>query len=55
MIECIDKFFPEGTKRTFPDGGLGNKCMRISFSSVVPEKIRIGVEKLGNLICSKLK
>ena len=22
MIECIDKFFPEGTKRTFPDGGL---------------------------------
>ncbi|MFZ5944191.1 MAG: PLP-dependent aminotransferase family protein [Bacillota bacterium] len=22
MIESIDKFFPEGTKRTFPDGGL---------------------------------
>lgn len=22
MIECIDKFFPQGTKRTFPDGGL---------------------------------
>ncbi|MDD3705440.1 MAG: PLP-dependent aminotransferase family protein, partial [Clostridiaceae bacterium] len=22
MIECIDKYFPEGTKRTFPDGGL---------------------------------
>ena len=22
MIECIDKFFPEGTKRVFPDGGL---------------------------------
>jgi 2-aminoadipate transaminase len=22
MIECIDQFFPEGTKRTFPDGGL---------------------------------
>jgi 2-aminoadipate transaminase len=96
MIECIDKFFPEGTKRTFPDGGLftwaelpgginttellvesttnpdikvayvagesfftegggmGNNCMRISFGGVVPEKIRIGVEKLGNLICSKL-
>ena len=22
MIECIDKHFPKGTKRTFPDGGL---------------------------------
>lgn len=95
MIECIDKFFPEGTKRTFPDGGLftwaelpgvinttellveastnpdvkvafvageafftegggkGNNCMRISFGSVAPEKIRIGAERLGKLICSK--
>ncbi len=97
MIECIDKFFPVGTKRTFPDGGLftwaelpeginttellvesttnpevkvayvagegffiegggmGNNCMRISFGGVAPEKIRIGAERLGNLICSKLK
>ncbi|HOR87098.1 MAG TPA: PLP-dependent aminotransferase family protein [Bacillota bacterium] len=97
MIESIDKFFPEGTKRTFPDGGLftwaelpdginttellaestgnpevkvayvagesfftegngkGNNCMRISFGGVAPEKIRIGAEKLGKLICSKLK
>lgn len=97
MIESIDKFFPEGTKRTFPDGGLftwaelpgginttellvestkkpevkvayvagesfftegggmGNNCMRISFGGVAPERIRIGIEKLGNLICSKLK
>ena len=96
MIECIDKFFPKGTKRTFPDGGLftwaelpgginttemlvesitnpevkvsyiagegfftegggvGNNCMRISFGGVTPEKIRIGTERLGNLICSKL-
>lgn len=22
MIECIDKYFPSGTKRVFPDGGL---------------------------------
>ncbi len=22
MIECIDKYFPKGTKHTFPDGGL---------------------------------
>ncbi|HOO13114.1 MAG TPA: PLP-dependent aminotransferase family protein, partial [Bacillota bacterium] len=22
MIECIDKYFPKGTKRVFPDGGL---------------------------------
>jgi 2-aminoadipate transaminase len=97
MIECIDRFFPEGTKRTFPDGGLftwaelpggvnttdllveatsnpavkvafvagegffiegggmGNNCMRISFGSVSPEKIRIGAEKLGRLVCSKLE
>lgn len=96
MIECIDKFFPAGTKRTVPDGGLftwaelpgginttellvesttnpevkvayvagegfftegggmGNNCMRISFGGSAPEKIRIGIERLGNLICSKL-
>ena len=22
MIQCIDRFFPAGTRRTFPDGGL---------------------------------
>ena len=96
MIECIDRYFPEGTKRTFPDGGLftwaelpgginttellveatsnpavkvafvagegffieghgmGNHCMRISFGAVPPEKIRIGAERLGNLICASL-
>jgi 2-aminoadipate transaminase len=96
MIECIDTFFPEGTKRTFPDGGLftwaeipcgvnttdllaesladpgvrvayvagegffiegngmGNNCMRISFGGVEPEKIRIGAERLGRLIRSKI-
>ena len=96
MIECIDKFFPQGTKRTFPDGGLftwaelpgginttellteastrpdvkvafvagadffveggekGRNCMRISFGSVAAEKIRIGTERLGRLIRSKL-
>jgi len=96
MIDSIDKFFPEGTKRTFPDGGLftwvelpgginttelllesttnpdvkvsyiagesffiegdgmGNNCMRVSFGGVAPQEIMIGVEKLGNLICSKL-
>jgi len=96
MIECIDKFFPEGTKRTFPDGGLftwaelpgginttellvettsdpdvkvayvagegfftagggmGNNCMRLSFGGVDPATIRIGAERLGKFICSKL-
>ncbi len=96
MVECIDRFFPEGTKRTFPDGGLftwaelpgginttellvesttnpevkvsyiagegffiegggmGNNCMRMSFGGVNPEKIKLGIEKLGNLIRSKL-
>jgi 2-aminoadipate transaminase len=92
MIESIDAFFPEGTKRTYPDGGLftwaelpgglnttelltesladpdvrvafvagegfyiegngmGNNCMRISFGSVQPERIREGAKRLGNLI-----
>ena len=96
MIESIDKFFPEGTKRTFPDGGLftwvelpggintsellkeatsnpdvkaafvagegfftegngkGSNCMRLSFGGNSPDKIRIGIERLGNLIKSKL-
>lgn len=95
MIEFIDKFFPKGTRRTMPDGGLftwvelpksinttdllvecvtssevkvafvagegfftegngkGDNCMRLSFGSTAPEKIKIGIEKLGNLICSK--
>ena len=93
MMECIDKYFPEGTKRIYPDGGLftwaelpgglnatellkeaithkiayvagegfftdgnglGSNCMRISFGSVEPERIRVGIERLGKLICSKL-
>ncbi|MDD4089571.1 MAG: hypothetical protein PHP29_07765 [Tissierellia bacterium] len=96
MIKSIDKFFPEGTKRTFPDGGLftwvelpggintsellkeatsnpgvmaafvagegfftegngkGSNCMRLSFGGNSPDKIRIGIERLGNLIKSKL-
>ncbi|MHC1720175.1 MAG: PLP-dependent aminotransferase family protein [Clostridiaceae bacterium] len=96
MIESIDKYFPKGTKRTFPDGGLftwaelpgginttellveattnpdvkvayvagagfftegngkGSNCMRLSFGSPTPEKIRTGIERLGNLIKSKL-
>lgn len=97
MLESIDKFFPEGTKRTFPDGGLftwvelpggintsellkesvsnpevkvafvagegfftegkgkGSNCMRLSFGANPPDKIRIGIERLGNLIKSKLE
>ncbi|MDF2884366.1 MAG: aminotransferase [Clostridiaceae bacterium] len=97
MMECIDKYFPKGTKRTTPDGGLfmwvelpgginttellieattnpevkvayvagegfyverggkGSNCMRISFGGVSPDKIRVGTERLGKLINSKLK
>ncbi|RQD69987.1 MAG: PLP-dependent aminotransferase family protein [Tindallia sp. MSAO_Bac2] len=92
MLESIDRYFPMGTKRTSPDGGLftwaelpqglnttkmlteastnpevkvayvagegfftqgngkGNNCMRLSFGAVPPEKIREGIEKLGNLL-----
>ena len=97
LIESIDEYFPEGTKRTFPDGGLfawvelpgglnasellkestsnpevnvsfvtgeaffaegngkGSNCMRLSFGSNPPEKIKTGIERLGKLIKSKLK
>jgi 2-aminoadipate transaminase len=96
MLTSIDKYFPEGTKHTFPDGGLfvwvelpgglntadllkestanpdvkvsfiagegffsegngkGSNCMRLSFGANPPEKIRIGIERLGRLICSNL-
>jgi len=96
MIESIDKYFPEGTKRTFPDGGLftwvelpvgintsellteatsnpdvkvafvagegfftegngkGSNCIRLSFGASSPDKIKIGMERLGKLIKSKL-
>lgn len=36
-------------------GGKGNNCMRMSFSAVTPENIRIGMERLGHLIDEKLK
>ncbi len=96
MIECIDQYFPEGTKRTFPDGGLftwaelpgnidtsellveavtspdvkvafvagegfyiegggkGKNCMRLSFGSVTPQRIKGGMEKLGGLVRSRI-
>ncbi len=96
MIESIDRFFPPGTERVFPDGGLftwvelpgyinttellaesladpdvrvafvagegffiegsgmGSNCMRISFGSVTPEKIRTGAERLGKLVCRRI-
>lgn len=97
MIESIDRHFPEGTRRTFPDGGLftwaelpgridttellaeatstpdvkvayvagegffiegggmGRNCMRLSFGAVPPEKIRIGAERLGRLLRSRMQ
>lgn len=93
MIESIDRYFPKGTKRVFPDGGLftwvelpgdidttlllteavqnkvayvagesffteghgkGRNCMRLSFGNVSPEKIRIGIQRLGELIALKI-
>lgn len=97
MIESIDLYFPEGTSRTFPDGGLftwaelpgridttellaeatsnpevkvayvagegffiegdgrGKNCMRLSFGAVPPERIRIGAERLGKFLRSRMK
>ncbi|MBR5571717.1 MAG: PLP-dependent aminotransferase family protein [Oscillospiraceae bacterium] len=39
-------FFTDG-------GGRGRNCMRMSFGNLPPEKIRIGMERLGKLIASK--
>lgn len=36
------------------DTGEGRNCMRISFGNVTPEKIEIGMKRLGDLISSKL-
>ncbi len=97
MMEALQKYFPEGTKWTYPDGGLftwvelpgeinttellkesisdpnvmvayvagagfftdgggkGRNSMRLCFSAVPPDKIFEGIEKLGNLIKSKLE
>ena len=41
------EFFVEGQT-------IRNNCMRISFGGVVPEKILIGMERLSNVIRSKL-
>ncbi len=40
-------FFVEGK-------GKGKNCMRISFGNVTPEKIEIGIKRLGDLIKSKM-
>ncbi len=89
MIESIDRFFPAGSKRVFPEGGLfswvelpdginttellpaamkakvsyvpgegffadrkgaGTNCMRLSFGGVAPDRIRQGIEILGNVL-----
>jgi len=42
------EFFVEGQP-------IRNNCMRISFGGVTPEKIRIGMERLAKVICSKLR
>ena len=97
MMESLEKYFPKGTRYTYPDGGLftwaqlpgglnttllreeaitrpgvkvayvpGEKffpadgsepvtnCMRLSFGSIPPEKIREAVKRLGAFLCNKL-
>ena len=38
----------------YTDPGKGKNCMRLSFGNVTPEKIEIGMERLGKLIASKM-
>ncbi len=41
------EFFVEGQP-------IRNNCMRISFGGVPPERIRLGMERLAEVICSKI-
>ncbi len=41
------EFFVEGQP-------IRNNCMRVSFGSVTPEKIRVGMERLTKVIRSKI-
>jgi 2-aminoadipate transaminase len=41
------EFFVEGQP-------IRNNCMRVSFGSVPPEKIRVGMERLSKVIRSKI-
>lgn len=34
--------------------GAGSNAMRVSFGNVTPEKIELGVQRLANLVKSKL-
>ena len=38
----------------YTDPGKGKNCMRLSFGNVSPEKIEIGMERLGSLIRSRM-
>lgn len=42
-------------EKFFPDGAPITNCMRISFGAVPPEKIRLATERLGRMLCEKLK
>ena len=35
-------------------GDAGKHCMRISFGAVTPEKIQVGIKRLGDYIKTKL-
>jgi len=41
-------FFAEG-------GGKGRNCMRMGFCAVEPTRIRLGMERLGGLVKSKIQ
>lgn len=41
-------------EKFFTDGAAVTNCMRISFGNVSPERIRVGIERLGKMLCSKL-
>ncbi len=42
-------------EKSFVDGTPVKNCMRLSFGTVPPEKIRIAMERLGRFLCEKCK
>jgi len=42
-------------EKFFPDGDPVTNCMRLSFGAIPPEKIEIAMQRLGGMLCAKLK
>ena len=57
LKETMDQLhisFVAGSGFYVEGGDAGKHCMRISFGAVTPEKIQVGIKRLGDYIKTKL-